>query len=423
MLIVKYYAFMNRKKWRWVWILPLFYLVGPFHLNGYQGSNNLCNDFSLIQGAGTFVSKLNSVDTNLVPLPRELAAYYKFTNLAARAIYDNNFSAASVHYDSAFIYKHYPFYEDLKKYILVNFKSGLFDKNEQALFHLIHNKKIDTAQLFTVLPKRVFDDKNLKLISKFVKERNKAKPTESVLLKSLKEIFVSDQSVRDYEKFKEKSVAIRNAIYASRDSVDAVNFIRFEKLYTQYGFPDEESVGVIFDDEHQWASVIHVLLLHFKKTREEETAKKVVAIIKAALYAGELHTSICSSLLEDNNVRPQDPTNEYYFLSTTINLVMGEVYRPFVFYTDSLIKEVNTNRIAIGLDSFHITQKQVVCQFIGAKSNDARGFISMVPYASIHDLPPGLVKMSCDEANVDYHSYKINTAKILANCRCEEKVY
>ncbi len=414
---------MNRKKWRWAWILPLFYLVGPFHLNGYQGSNNLCNDFSPILGAGTFVSKLNSVDTNLVPLSRELAAYYKFTNLAARAIFDNNFSVASVFYDSAFIYKQYPFYEDLKKYILVNYKSGLFDKNEQALFHLIHTKKIDTAQLFTVLPKRVFNDKNLKLINKFVKDRNKAKSQESALSKSLKEIFVTDQAVRDYDHIQQKSPEARNAIYSSRDSVDAFNFIRFENLYAQYGFPDEESVGAFFDAEHQWAYIISVLLLHFKNHKDEETNRKVLAIIKAALYSGEMHTSLCATLLEDNDVRAQDPTNEYYYLSTTINLVMGEVYRPFVFYTDSLMKEVNTNRIAIGLDSFHITQKQVVCQFIGAKSNESMYFVPMASYTSIHDLPPGLVKISCEEANVDYHSYKINTAKIMDKCRCEEKVY
>ncbi len=366
----------------------------------------------------------NSADTpTLDSIPVGLATYYKYTNLAARAIYDNNFSTASVHYDSAFIYKQYPFYEDLKKYILVNYKSGLFDKNEQAIYHLIHHKKIDTAQLFTALPKRVFDGKNLKLINKLVKERNKAKPTESTLSKSLKEIYNSDQSVRDYEQFKEKSIEARNAIYASKDSVDAINFTRFEKLYAQYGFPHEESVGVFLDGQHQWVNVISVLLLHFIKSKDEETAGKMSAMIKAALYSGELHTSICCSLLDDNNVRSTESTNEYYLLSTTVYLVMGEVYRPFVFYTDSLMEEVNTNRIAMGLDSFHITQKQVVCQFVGAKNNDMMNFIKMVPYASIVDLPPGLVKMSCEEANVDMASYKINTTKILDKCHCEEKLY
>ena len=47
----------------------------------------------------------------------------------------------------------------------------------------------------------------------------------------------------------------------------------------------------------------------------------------------------------------------------------------------------------------------------------------MVKYAQIDELPAGLVKMSCDEANIDYHSYKINTTKIMDKCRCEEKVY
>lgn len=366
-------------------------------------------------------STLDSTTTKHPLLPAELATYYKYTNLAARAIFDNKFDRASAYYDSAFVYKKYPFFEDLRQYILVNYKSGLFDKNEQALFHLIHHKKIDTAQLFTALPKRVFDEKNLKLINKFYKDRNKAKASESSLAKSLKEIYVIDQAVRDYDQIQQKSPEARNAIFASRDSVDAVNFIRFEKLCAQYGFPDEESVGVFFDGQRRWDSVISVLLLHF--INDEEIFEKVAAMIKDALHSGKLHTMICLSLLDDNNFRSAEYTNEYYFLSTTVYLVMGEVYRPFVFYTDSLMEAVNTNRVAMGLDSFHITQKQVVCQFVGTKNNDTMNFMKMVPYASIVDLPPGLVKMSCEEANIDYHSYKINTTKILDKCRCEEKLY
>ncbi len=414
---------MTLKAWMWSLVLFLPFIMLNVHRNHIQESSTFSIPLDKDK-SGIRLLAANCNDATIVELmPVKLATYYKFTNLAARAIFDNNFSVASVYYDSAFSYKQYPFFEDLKKYILVNYKSGLFDKNEQALFHLIHHKKIDTTQLFSVLPKRVFDDKNLKLINKLIKELKKAKPRESALSKSLKEIFVIDQGVRDYDQIMQKSPEARNAIYSSRDSVDAVNFKRFEKLYAQYGFPDEESVGAFFDDEHQWAYIISVLLLHFKNPKDEEAKRKVLTIIKAALYSGEMHTSLCATLLEDNGVRAQDPTNEYYFLSTTINLVMGEVYRPFVFYTDSLMKEVNTNRIAIGLDSFHITQKQVVCQFVAAKNNESMYFIPMAPYTSIHDLPPGIVKMSCEEVNVDYHSYKINTAKIMDKCRCEEKVY
>lgn len=407
----------------WIRLIFLPFALLTIHLEGFQKSDVSASSLNGKKCINIFLPTLNAESLTADTMPFDLVTYYKYTNLAARAIYNNNFNTASVYYDSAFIYKQYPFYEDLKKFILVNYKSGLFDKNEQAIFHLIQHKKIDTAQLFTVLPKRVFDDKNLKLINKLIKERNKTNLQISVLAQTLKEIYYSDQSVRDYNLFKQKSIVARNAIYSSRDSVDAVNFIRFEKLYAQYGFPDEESVGVFYDDESQWVNIISILLLHFSKSRDSETAEKLNSILKAALNSGELHNAICASLLEENNVEGKDPINRYYYLSTTINLVMGEVYRPFVFYTDSLMNEVNANRIAIGLDSFHVTQKQVVCQFIGAKADESKNIITMVPYASIDDLPPGLVKMTCEEAKVDYHSYKINTAKILAACKCEEKAY
>lgn len=423
MLIVKYYAFMNRKKWRWVWILPLFYLVGPFHLNGYQGSNSLCNDFSPILGAGTFVSKLNSVDTNLVPLSRELAAYYKFTNLAARAIYDNQFEKASVMYDTAFMHKANPFFEDLKNYILLNAKCGLSQKNEVPMHQLMINKQVDTAQLFIQLPKRIFSKENLATINKLVKAQKKSKREETMFHKSLRDMFRIDQEIRDYDGISQKDYETRKAIYARRDSVDQENFSRFEKLYDQYGFPGEETIGVFYDNDHQWGEVVYILLRHFVQLGNEETSDRVLRIIRNAFYAGELHPSIYATLMELIGNHPVAPRPGFNFMKTTMNLVLGEIYRPFVFYTDSLMQEVNTNRISIGLDSFHITQKQVVCQYLGSKDLEGKKFIKMVQYAQIDELPAGLVKMSCDEANIDYHSYKINTTKIMDKCRCEEKVY
>ena len=182
-------------------------------------------------------------------------------------------------------------------------------------------------------------------------------------------------------------------------------------------------MGVFYDADHQWNEVVYILLRHFIQGEDEEIINKVQRIIESAFYAGDLHPSIYATLMELIGNQPDDPRPGYNFMKTTINLVMGEIYRPFVFYTDSLMQAVNTNRIAIGLDSFHIVQKQVVCQYLGMQELGEKKFIKMVQYAQIDELPPGLVKMSCEAANIDYHSYKINTPKIMDKCRCEEKIY
>lgn len=356
-------------------------------------------------------------------MPVELAAYYKYINLAARAIYDNYFEQASAFYDTAFLHKTNPFFEDLKNYILLNAKCGLFSKNDPTLHQLVIDKQVDTAQLFSSLPTRIFSKENIAVINKLVKAQKKSKREETLFHKLLREMFRIDQEIRDYEGISQKDYETRKAIYTRRDSVDKVNFVQFEKLYYQYGFPDEETVGVFYDNGHQWGEVVYILLRHFVQLEKKETTDRVLLIIQKAFYEGDLHPSIYATLMELIGNQPDTPRPGFNFMKTTMNLVMGEIYRPFVFYTDSLMQEVNTNRISIGLDSFHITQKQVVCQYLGSKDLEGKKFIKMVQYAQIDELPPGLVKMSCEAVNVDYHSYKINTAKIMDKCHCEEKVY
>lgn len=355
-------------------------------------------------------------------MPVALKTYYQYINLAARAIYDNHFELASEHYDSAFVYYKYPFFEDLKNYTLLNAKCGFSTKNDVPLYHFIIDKKVDTAQLFLHLPRRIFSKENLATINKLVKTQKRAKIQEASLHKSLREMFAIDQAIRDYEMMSKMDYEARKAMFARRDSVDLDNAIRFEQLYNQYGFPGEETLGVFFDTDHQWSEVVYILLRHFVQRKDQETNVKVFAILRKALYAGQLHPSLFASLVELMDDHTMTPNPRFNFMNTTINLVLSEVYRPFVFYTDSLMKEVNTNRVAIGLDSFHITQRQVVCQYMGTKDLGEKKFIKMVQYVQIDEPPPGLVKKACDEANIDMHSYKINTTKIVDQCRCEDKV-
>jgi len=358
------------------------------------------------------------------PINSNLSNYYKFTNLAARAIYDNDFVTASSLYDSAFLFKKSPFYVDLNNYILVNNKSKLHDKNDMAIRHLMVNKKMDTTQLFIHTPKRVFNKKNLALIDKLANEQGKIKPRVSAFEESLREIFALDQAVRDYSSIEKKDSVSWKILYAKRDSVDAENFIRFAGLIAQYGFPSEETFGAVFDDSRKWDAVISVLLLHFSHVKDEKVTKRVINIILEALYAGKLHSSLFATLLDIYDLESgAQMSGQYNFMNTTLNLVLGEAYRPFVKYSDSLMRKINTNRIAIGLDSFHITQKQVACQFIGSLATEGSNLIPMVPYASIHQLPAGFAKLSLEESNEDLSSYKINASKILDECSYQEKIY
>ena len=365
------------------------------------------------------ISRGSYVTDTVKPLPHNLARYHHFTNQAARSIYANDFEAASIAYDSAFHYRKQPYYVDLKNYILVNHKTGQYTKNTIALMHMLTNKQIDSTRLFTEIPKRVLSAENIALTRKLSTTQSKMKLADTPLQKALRDMWASDQGVRNYTLDKKNKKGWEQ-MYLARDSTDEANFLRLEKLVGQLGFPTEEKVGVFFDTATTWSHVIHVLLLHFRSGNQPLIRNRALSLINTALLNGFLHPAIAAALLD---YQVKEDSSSYLFLSTTVELVFDQPYRPMVLYSDSLMRAVNADRIAIGLDSFHITQRQVVCQFFGSQSLSDTTRITMVPYASIDELPPGLVNQAAKAAGVELADYRMNTTAILEECNCEKKMY
>jgi|GEM_PF-1821102 len=206
----------------WISALVLFlpYVLLTVQWDDIQKSNTINTPHNHGKAVNTLLSARCGDTTTPDSMPVDLAAYYKYINLAARAIYDNHFEQASALYDTAFLHKSIPFYEDLKNYILLNAKCGLLSKNDAALHHLIIDKHVDTAQLFLNLPNRLFSKENLAVINKLVKAQKKFKYQETVFHRSLREMFALDQAFRDYDDISQKDYETRKAIYSRRDSVD-----------------------------------------------------------------------------------------------------------------------------------------------------------------------------------------------------------
>jgi hypothetical protein len=358
------------------------------------------------------------IDSDSMILNYNLKKYYHHANLAARAIYKNEFLMASSQFDTAFLYKKIPFFPHIKNFILVNSKCGLYNKNEKYIQLLFTKTHIDTSVLFQNIPKRVFNDQNLLLINNLQGQKESKKDLESAYENTLREIFISDQKAHDF-----KSIFATTNIKAFirvKDSIDIVNSIKFLSLYETEGFPTEEKVGVFYDKHQEWSFVTQILLWHFIQS---ESRAQILVLMEKELKKGNLHPSNYACLLDIVNQNSKKWKKEYNFMNTTVFLVSGIECRPFVYYSDSLMREVNTNRISIGLDSFHITQKQVVCQnSCGAVSPDD-SFIGMSQYAKIEILPAGIVKYALEKENQDMSKSRINTEKIINECKCQEKYY
>jgi hypothetical protein len=346
-----------------------------------------------------------------------LKKYYHHINLAARAIYKNDFLGASTQYDSAFTYKNVPFYAHIKNFILVNNKCGFYNKNDRYIRILFNKPRIDTTILFQHIPKKVFDNQNLLLINKLQGQLEPKKKDERNLAKPLREIFILDQKAHDFTNNPDPNNI--QAFVKVRDSIDNAHALKFLCLYETEGFPTEENVGVFYDKHQEWSFVIQILLWHFLQT---DARSQILELMEKELQNGNLHPSNYASLLDFANHNSKNWKKEYNFMNTTIFIVQEDYYRPFVYYSDSLMREVNTNRISIGLDSFHITQKQVVCEVSCGKIQDHL-FIGMSQYSKVEILPYGIVKYSFEKENLDLSKYRINTEKIITECNCQDKYY
>jgi len=346
--------------------------------------------------------------------------YFKFVNLASREIYHNEFSLASTYYDSAFACKKSPFFVDIKNYMLVNLKNSQFQKNEPYLKMLMVEKRMDTSVLFAELPRRVFNDVNLKLIYKLQNRYHINKKSMSKIQQDIHDMFVTDQKARDYQPFDMKDKEINKRVYHIRDSIDIDNARRFIQLCIESGFPSEEKTGILYDKDLQWTNVINFLLWHFMLS--DLIREEIIVLIEAEFVRGNIHPSVYASLCEIYNQNAKVARPNFNFMNTTVFLVDNAAYRPFVYYSDSLMKLVNTNRASIGLDSFHISQKQVIC---GYKFKVPEGYrmIKMANYPKIEDYPYGFAKMVFEHEKQDMSKYMINTEKILLEAQCEEKCY
>lgn len=388
----------------------------------HQGISSRQQDYSGMNPDRSI--SMMSADTSVFgTLPSELDRYYHYINLAARAIYRNEFDQAAVYYDTAFMHKTHPFYVDLANFVRVNYKCGRWEKNDSAIYRLMVEKHIDTISLYLHIPKMWFSANNQKLIRKLC---NRSKPLQKASLQveeTLRKFWEADQGVREYDKIPMMSREEIQAMYQRRDSIDSIQVLSFIGMVHTFGFPDEEMLGVDYHDSLSWNSVLRVLLLHFLQAQDPAGRLELIGIILDAVHSGAWSSSLAASLLDYVNIRTGESLGMgQNFMYTSVYLVMGELYRPFVFYTDSLMQMTNLNRMAVGLDSFHIAQKQAVCQYLASeKQPDKRDMVIMLPWAAYDELPPGLVRQSAKDANVDMASYKINTSKILEACRCEEK--
>ncbi len=350
-------------------------------------------------------------------------AYFKNINLASRAIYDSDFAGASAHYDEAFKFKAAPFYLDLKNAVIINSKCGFYTKNNALLKIMLQQKNVNVSKLFDEFPVYLLDPGNLETIRNVQTQPSKS-GFDPILYKAVLQLFEEGQTIGGFEQLeqirdeKERSRLLKQA-YQARDSLNNVNALKFINLVKKSGFPNEERVGYFVGESNIW-TIVEILITGW--LRHEVYGPQILDLLETEFKAGHIPANVYGNCLEyayDNWGKKRNPAHNV--MNATIIHVGMDYYRPFVFYSDSLMNLVNTNRLAIGLDSFHIAQKQLVCTKFCP--NNPGHMIAIIPHYKYVNIPFGFVKNAFKEAGIEMESYRIDVRRITEECRCGEKGY
>jgi len=359
--------------------------------------------------------------------------YAQHVNLANRAIFNNQFTAASAQYDSVFLHKPIPFFIELKNAILVNGKLGKFRENDHLLRTLMLEKQIDTMLLFSIIPQYMLDNKNRSLVRDWQKRvlglQQKSNPWTNelrIMFGHNQEMLHAFDTLMLIDDPAERK-AFSTLLNSLKDSADQAQIVRFIQLYKQHGFPTEEKTGVFFAPESEWSGVLLLLFQNFVHFKNIKQRTSLFRIFDEALYNGHFHPSLYATLMdyanEQRDRKLEGPDKANHFMNVTIHTVNGKVCRPFVHYSNELMQEVNANRVAIGLDSFHVTQRQVVCSMFYPQKKHGNKIITMCAHPQIHQMPAGFVQYALDKEGLAMSMFEINLEKLLQDCQCEPKLY
>ncbi len=364
---------------------------------------------------------------------QDYMAYYHYVNLSNRSIYSGDLSNAALYLDSAFTNIKTPYFKDLQKMVILNWKLNRPERNTDLLNLIIKTKRIDTTQLRTLFPKEIIVAFNT----------NQLPDKLSVQMQSYKNqfelLFKNDQDKRMFYDFKDTTNLLLNNPnfigYRKSDSLDALNAKRFIDLVKLNGFPTENNMAYLINNKVEGAyyktmelnEVISILIRHFSKTKYK---KEILNILENAHASHSIHPSYYAFLKDyfleyDKNKR--DDWSLRYLVPSVVtygeSIGHGKFYRPIINYSKGLLDTINTSRISIGLDSLHIEQHQIISQQLCR--NSSKNKIFEIPTNSFIKIENtmGVAMWALEKQGRKIDEFYINPDKIRKECKCSKLIY
>jgi hypothetical protein len=316
----------------------------------------------------------------------EIRTYYEHISLAKRSTFDRDFPKALDHYDRAFLAKKDAFYCDITNAVRIANHLNDSVRLQKYLALLMQKGRETYLTIDTSITKRyTFSQPYLK------KESQRARA-------ELLEIFRLDQSIRPQDSAIFRTCQMEKSI----DSMDRINFYRFQKMIARHSFPTENSIGYQLDTLTLW-DVINTFCIHWSLGGFEI---QVDSMLNSEFKKGNIPNGMYAAVLDriaDSSKKMKDILVEHRYMC----IIGGKEYYSPYRRDKKLSDLVNTNRKRIGLDSLHTSQKYFLWQ---RYCSQIIPDFTFEPYAIVEHLPGAIF-----EEKVNPGIVRINVAKINCN--------
>lgn len=283
--------------------------------------------------------------------------YYNNLSIAQSALERGCYSSAVVFFKEAFECKTHPYFDDIESCIDVCNLTNACDESLISLMALLLSEKSVRVKRDT--------------LANLVLQRD---TTRSEYGRFLDSLLLIDQSCRP-----------RKGVYSDkelqfRDSVDVAIWSCLSDFFTSEGYPSEEIIGMRLVAGDLWDGVT-LLLRH---AIQSDNGQEVVDHLNKWLDGETLPNTIYATLMDivADNLKDE----RYRHCHTYMTIIGGRRFRPLLDYSEKTIRSINHNRLAIGMDSLHVTQKQFLHQTY------CREKLRLVRRSTVEHLPSFLLE-------------------------------
>lgn len=335
-----------------------------------------------------------------------VGAYFLKINKAESNIMTENWGTASIIYEEAFNETINPFFSDVVNYLnclILSEESGI--KKIRKLTYWINYLINEKGVKWEYLEDNLFPDFLLREYKKDFCYTQQKDSLNMIADSMLLQIFIDDQNVRPKKAryTKEDKIAI--------DSMDQVNWKRFNEFIHRFGFPCEQNVSISLGEYEIW-SVISLLLRHFV---QDGYGEEVIAILQKEFQALKIPRNIIGSVYDLEYHMSGGDKKHYNYVTTYITFIGANIYKPLINYSEESIALINQNRLSIYLPEMETSLMNSVCKTMCVKGKVKKFFIE--PYVYMDNLPSFLFEN--DEDQQLLNKMKIEPVKYVVDCPCE----